>query len=130
MSGIGQMLWIKPSGSSPPGTFLSLPGGSNTSGAISYDNGVTFTPITLPTLPGGYTWNSGVWNGSVFCILALDGSSPPNFFTAISSDGVSWTTGSIYACPTAPNYPLLLWSGSFFLIDSVSITSIDGLHWS
>jgi len=116
---------------SPTGgvSFLSLPGGTNTLAGISSD-GITFTPVTAPTLTSGFFWHSAIHNGSVFCILAYDGD--VSFYTATSTDGETWSYGSVYELTglIPSGTPIIGWTGSLFYLCITPLASTDGLSWS
>lgn len=121
---------------------ISYPGNVS---ATSTD-GITWTPGTPPTIfdpvVGSSLGYCLEWNGSVWCALSVSGFPNTTSGWATSTDGLTWTVGSIGINLPANNgigavWAWLAWNGSFFCAVAgqqdtthISATSPDGQAWT
>lgn len=88
-----------------PGTIVVLAAGS-TGSAISTDDGVSWSAITLPSAA---QWAGVAWNGTTFC--ATSGSFSNAFAT--STDGVNWSAQN---APSSSFWSAVAWDGVKFVV--------------
>ena len=104
-------------------TWVTVAANSN-KGAVSLDNGVTWT---LTTLPDGAEWNSVAFGNGKFVAVSLSDSTLTQ--TAYSADGTTWLAGSyIGGCEA-----ITFGNGRFVAIDGTTSTSsfvsFNGIDW-
>jgi len=105
---------------------------SNEFKAASSLNGITWTEVDLPT---SANWKSGVYGDGKFVVVASD-----TDIVANSTDGVTWTTGSIPddtdggADSTTSSWVAVTYgSGTYVAVsssDAATATSTDGVTWT
>lgn len=97
--------------------------------ATSKDGGTTWT--TGGSITPGY-YEKIVWNGTKFCTVGL-GYTGTALRYAVSSDGVTWATGTIEAL-SSYQVRALAWNGTLFALaaynSNVGYTSTDGTTWT
>jgi len=123
------------------GIFVAVAGNYNltTTVAATSPDGVTWTARTLP---GTATyWSSVTWSPElgIFCAVAgaittTNGNSRTTTRSAISSDGINWTSVTL---PTNAAWTCITWSpnlGIFLIVSGLSngasLTSPDGVTWT
>lgn len=95
---------------------------NSSNGAVSLDNGITWSQTTLPE---GADWNSVAFGNGKFVAVGLSDSTLTQ--TIYSTDGINWTSGSyIGGCEA-----VVFGNGRFVAIDgsTSSFASLDGVNW-
>ena len=94
-------------------------------GAVSTDNGLTWTQTTLGD---GAEWNSVAFGNGKFVAVSLSDSTLTQ--TVYSADGITWSVGSYIGGSEAITFG----NGRFVVIDGTSSTSafisFDGINWT
>lgn len=97
--------------------------------------GISGTWVTKAVVAGNFSWNSIVWNGSIFC--AVGDSNGVNSHVMTSPDGITWTARTA-AGVAADAYFGIAWNGYLFVAvgyntqfsNGICMTSPDGVTWT
>lgn len=87
-------------------------------------DGVTWTS---PNMPASSTWNSILYNGSIFCATTSSG------IGAVSTDGITWTQTTL---PSSLAWVVVSWTGVEFIIIKQGVSASDyavstnGITWT
>lgn len=106
---------------------------------LSYDGGITWENVTLPEVA---YWTDIAWNGEYFCMISQETLPSGVAYSAVSPDGINWTTGLMpsngIGALTLSSWNSIDWNGEVFCAIGASVgtypartaISPDGINWT